>query len=88
MVSDILIVSGNPTIGLQSQDPECRDPDPFSQSRIPGLGDALIPSFRYYEKCKKCPNFTVYLPQKIPLSQVLGAIPDSKAKSERIRTGA
>ena len=30
----------------------------------PGIGDALIPGFRDYEKRTKCPNFTWYLPEK------------------------
>jgi len=30
----------------------------------PGIGDALIPGFRDYEKWAKCPNFTWYLREK------------------------
>ena len=50
----------------------------------PGICDALIPGFRDYEKCKKCPNFTVYLTEKNTFSPIFfwggGAVPGSKAE--------
>jgi len=53
----------------------------------PGIGDALIPGFRNYEKCThKMPEFYGIFARKIPIPRVLGAIPGSKAESERIRT--
>jgi len=51
----------------------------------PGIGGALIPGFRDYEKRTKCPNFTRYLPEKYLFPEFLGPIPGSKAESERTR---
>ena len=51
----------------------------------PGIGDALIPGFRDYEKRTKCPNFTWYLPEKYLFPEFCGTIPGSKAESEQTR---
>jgi len=51
----------------------------------PGIGDALISGFRDYEKCNKMPEFYRIFARKIPFPGILGAIPGSKAESERIR---
>ena len=40
----------------------CRDSNPGFPN--PGIGDALIPGFRDYEKWTKYPNFIWYLPEK------------------------
>ena len=55
-----------------SRIPGSRDPGPFSQSRIPG--------FRDYEKCKKCPNFTGYLPEKYFFPEFWGQFPALKLR--------
>jgi len=51
----------------------------------PGIGDALIPGFRDYEKWTKSTNFAWHLPEKYLFSEFLGAIPGSKAESEQTR---
>jgi len=46
----------------------------------PGIGDALIPGFRDYEKCKKCPNFTGYLTEKYFFPEFWGQFPALKLR--------
>ena len=41
----------------------------------PGIGDALIPGFRDYEKRTKCPNFTWYLPENTSFPNFRGQFP-------------
>jgi len=59
--------------------PGSRIPPIFSIPN-PGIGDALIPGFRDYEKCKKCWNFTVYLPEKYLFPEFWGQFPALKLR--------
>jgi len=38
----------------------------------PGMGDALITGFRDMKNAKKCPNFTLHLPEKYLFPEFLG----------------
>jgi len=72
-------------VRTRDSNPRIPNPGPFSQSRIPGIpnpgiGDALIPGFQDYEKSTNARTV-----RKIHFSGILGAIPGSKAESERIR---
>ena len=50
----------------------------------PGIGDALIPGFRDYEK-RTIREFYLIFAKKLPFPEFLGPIPGSEAESERTR---
>ena len=81
-VSDIFLDPGTSPQRLPTRDSNPGIPHPGIQGSRPilsipnpGIGDALIPGFRDYEKCK---NFTGYLPEKYLFPEIWRQFPALK----------